>query len=121
MEFYILLFSSFLVVRNLYLVYLFMPLYHHLFNMNRRLRGGDILFVWITVITTIIFTLIIMNPSGIMSLDFIFIFNLNYYMYSVLMMKIIQKSKYRMGLGKCDYFHHKFGKIGYFLSSNRHP
>jgi len=121
MEFYILLFSSFLVVRNLYLVYLFIPLYYHLFNMNRRLRGGDLLFVWITVITTIIFGIIISNPSGIIELDFIFIFNLNYYMYSVLMVKMIQKSKYRMGLGKCDYFHHKFGKIGYFLHINRHP
>ena len=119
MDFYILLFSVFLVVRNLYLVYLFMPLYHHLFAMNRRLRGGDLVFMWITAITTIIFSIIIMNPSGIMSPDFIFIFNLNYYMYSVLMVKIIQKSKYRMGLGKCDYLHYKFGKIGYFLHINR--
>ena len=120
MEFYILLFSSFLVVRNLHLVYLFIPLYHHLINMNRRLRGVDLLFMWVTAITTIIFSIIIMNPNGIMSLDYIFIFNFNYYMYSVFMVKLIQKSRYRMGLGKCDYYHHKFGKIGYFLHHNRH-
>jgi len=95
-------------------------MFKHLYKLERGIRFLDTVFVLALVISTIVFGIIIMNPIGILSLEAIFIFNLNYFMYGFVMIKILQRSNYLLGLGQCKYFNHLFGKVGFFHHQQHH-
>jgi len=120
MELFILAFSGMLMIMNIRIIVMFAPMYKHLYKLDRGFRFLDSIFALSLIISTIVFGIIIMNPIGIISPQSIFIFNLNYFMYCFIMIKILQRSNYMLGLGQCKYFNHFFGKAGYFHHQQHH-
>lgn len=101
MEFFVISFSGMLLAVNLRMLIMYHTLYQHIKVLERHIRMLDVLFVISIILSSILFTMVIINPSGIIQLNSLFIVNINYLLYLIITYKFIKHSNMLLGLGNC--------------------